>query len=178
MVKIIESGKNLTWLRILRSLLISLAGWLLISVAGNEMVFAENTTISGTVVKVLDGDSLVVRQGGRNHEVRLWGIDSPEHGQPYGNVARKLTTALAGKHQVTVVSHGRDQYDRILGEVYVEGRCLNEELVARGTAWVYRRYCREPVCDNWLQKEKEARMASRGLWRDHHPVAPWRWRHK
>lgn len=178
MVKKRVSGKKLTWLRHLQPLLISLVGWLLVSAVAREPVLAGETTITGTVVKVLDGDSLLVRQGDRTHEVRLWGIDSPEHGQPYGNVARKLTTALAGKQRVKVVSHGRDQYDRILGEVYIEGRCLNGELVSRGTAWVYRRYCRAPVCEDWLQKEAAARIASRGLWRDARPIPPWRWRHK
>ena len=40
-------------------------------------------------------------------------------------------------------------------------------------AWVYVRYLREPAL---AEVEREAREASRGLWVNAEPVAPWEWR--
>ncbi len=42
-------------------------------------------TLEGKVVRVVDGDTLVVLDSGNTqHRVRLAGIDTPERGQPYG----------------------------------------------------------------------------------------------
>ena len=39
-------------------------------------------TLYGTGIRVVDGDSFVVRVEGREIEVRLYGIDCPEYSQP------------------------------------------------------------------------------------------------
>ena len=55
-------------------------------------------SITGTVKRVFDGDSLVVSASGRAIEVRLGEIDTPEHGQPYADISRKaLQGMLLGK---------------------------------------------------------------------------------
>ncbi len=129
----------------------------------------------GRVVRVLDGDSLLVEAGASRIEVRLHGIDCPERTQPYSARARRLTRELAHGREVRLVTHGTDAYGRTLAEVLLpDGRSLNRELVRAGFAWWYRRYVPGDVGLERL--ELEARAARRGLWADPAPVAPWDFR--
>ena len=59
--------------------------------------------------------------------------------------------------QVQVVKQDVDRYGRIVGTVYIGNVCVNEELVRNGLAWVYRRYCKIPVCEYWSALESQAR---------------------
>ena len=128
----------------------------------------------GTVVRVRDGDSIVVKQGGTDIEVRLDGIDCPELAQAYGRAAKGFTSDLALRRQVRLVAKGKDKYDRVLAEVFLpNGRSLNRELVSAGYAWWFRRYS----TDRSLEAlEQTARAERRGLWADEHPVPPWDFR--
>ncbi len=45
--------------------------------------------ISGQVIDVADGDTLVIRSGSKKIRVRMYGIDAPELKQRYGEVSKK-----------------------------------------------------------------------------------------
>ena len=63
--------------------------------------------------------------------------------------------------------------------VTVDGADVGVEQLRRGLAWVYTRYLDELPYDArrlYLQTEREARDARRGLWSDPDPVPPWDWR--
>ena len=128
---------------------------------------------TGRVVGIADGDTLTVMHEQRPVRVRLFGIDAPEHGQPFASRARESLSELAHGRDADVDERGRDTYGRVLGRVRVAGVDVNAEQVRRGYAWVFRRYTRDPVL---LALEDDARAARRGLWRDAAPVAPWTWR--
>jgi micrococcal nuclease len=132
-------------------------------------------SFSGRVVGVSDGDTIGVMHDGRAEQVRLWGIDCPEKGQPFGARARQFTGDLAFGKDVKVIVHDVDRYSRTVGEVILpDGRNLNRELVRAGLAWWYRQYARS---DRELRRlETDARADRRGLWADAHPVPPWEWR--
>ena len=49
---------------------------------------AYGAEFSGRVVAVLDGDTIRVMHNGRAERIRIYGIDCPERGQPYGTRAR------------------------------------------------------------------------------------------
>jgi len=51
--------------------------------------------ITGKVVGVKDGDSIIVLHDGRGEEIRLNGVDCPEKGQAFGNRAKQATSGLA-----------------------------------------------------------------------------------
>ena len=55
---------------------------------------------TSTVVKVRDGDSLVVRSAGRDLEIRLAYIDAPEFDQAHGRQAGAVLRALVGGRRV------------------------------------------------------------------------------
>ena len=80
------------------------------------------------VIGVTDGDTVTVRHEGRPERIRLVGIDAPEHGQPFGVLAKQAASVLAFGQDVTVRAVGRDRYGRTLAEVVLsDGRLLNHE---------------------------------------------------
>jgi endonuclease YncB( thermonuclease family) len=135
------------------------------------------TAPSGVLVAAVhDGDSLAVRGvRGARIEVRLAGIDSPEHGQPWGEESRAALAGLVRGQRVRLQAEDEDRYGRMVARVYVGELDVNEELVRRGDAWVYRRYAKD---ERLLALEKEARAAKRGLWAlpAEERVPPWKWR--
>jgi endonuclease YncB( thermonuclease family) len=131
------------------------------------------------VIKVVDGDSIHVRYEGRTIRVRLWGIDTPEWSQPFSKVAKNYTAKLVANTEVKLKEKDWDDYGRLVALVTMgDKRCLNEELLQAGLAWVHVYYCREPICEKWREYEKQAREGKLGLWRDKSPVPPWVWKRK
>jgi len=131
---------------------------------------------SADVVKVIDGDTLEVRYQGRKLRVRLFGIDAPEWQQEFSHQAKEFTRQRVEGQRVELRSKDWDKYGRLVAVVHVGGDSLNEELLREGLAWVHIYYCKEPICREWRQLEKEARMARRGLWKNDNPVPPWKWK--
>ncbi len=131
---------------------------------------------TGQVVAVTDGDTIKVLQDGRETKIRLYGVDTPEKKQAFGQKAKDFTASLVAGKMVDVEPVDQDRYGRTVGLVTVSGRNLNEELVKNGFAWVYRQYCRRGECSAWIKEESQARAARIGLWADPAPVPPWEWR--
>ena len=134
--------------------------------------------LEGRVSRVFDGDTLeVLLAGDEVRRVRLAGIDTPEHGQPWAKRAKQaLTERVVGK-QVRINEVDVDRYGRTVGEVYADNVCVGCELVREGHAWVYRHFSDDPVL---LELEAEARAAKRGLWglSEAERTPPWEWRRK
>ena len=126
-----------------------------------------------TVVRVKDGDSLVVDSNGRQVEVRLAEIDAPEYDQPRGDEAHAALRSLVEGKDVRLDLIGGDAYRRIVARVFVDEIDVNAELLRRGLAWIRRAY--DPPAA-MIRLEDEARQARRGLWADDDPVQPWIWR--
>ena len=93
-----------------------------------------------TLLKIVDGDTVVVEAEGDRHRVRLAGIDAPERDQPRGDTStRELRRQVAGEH-VTVVWRKKDRWKRLIGVVKLDGVDQNLHLVERGLAWHYKKY--------------------------------------
>ncbi len=130
---------------------------------------------SAEVVEVRDGDTIEVLRDGLEVEVRLAGIDAPEAGQAYGELARNgLAHAVLGK-VVDVRVLGRDLDTCLLARIYLENFDINLELVRAGLAWHYRqRASSDPTLRD---AQKAARKARHGLWQaGPRPVPPWEYR--
>lgn len=135
---------------------------------------ARGKTLRGVVIKVRDGDSMVLRIGNANVGVRVFGVDCPERGQPFAARAKSFTSGLVGNAEVSVLVHDVDRYGRFVGDVRLAGgRSLAHELLREGLAWYYRRYAHDPELE---RLESDARTARRGLWSDPRPVPPWKFR--
>ena len=131
-------------------------------------------TISGTVVKVADGDTFTLLTAD-NHtvKIRLHGIDAPEKGQDFYRVSRDYLASITMHQRVEVIVTSRDRYKRTVGLVSVNGTNVNEAMLRSGLAWHYREYDKKA---EWSALEKKARAERAGLWKMPHPVPPWQFR--
>lgn len=146
--------------------------------------------IEGIVVKVSDGDTINVQDSyGTKVKVRLYGIDAPETeksnkktgrvskpGQPYGEEAYQALNSKIYRKQVKLEIMAVDQYKRSVGIVYLNGKNINQEMVAEGYAWAYRQYLDRPHASEYIQAEERARVKRLGLWQQNNPEPPWEFR--
>jgi micrococcal nuclease len=135
-------------------------------------------TVAGTVTKVSDGDTIHVTTPEKTKlTVRLYGMDAPETpkinqrtghinkpGQPYGDESWKALDAKIMGKQVRLDIIDIDRYKRMVGVVWVGNRNINLEMVKDGYAEAYLEYLKEPYRAQFIQAEKEARSAKRGIW--------------
>ena len=129
--------------------------------------------ISGTVISVTDADTVVVRTESKTVKVRLLHIDAPEPGQAYSARARQALTEMIKGREVEIVGSKKDFFKRTLGEIRLDGKPINLELVKLGWAWAYVEF-KPPM--EYMQAEAEARQAKLGLWADREPTPPWEYR--
>lgn len=138
------------------------------------------TAFDARLVRVLDGDSLLVERlpQKRESELRLEGIDAPERGQPWGAQARSALRRLVTGQPLRVEVVTRDRYGRLVVRLWAGRTDVNLAMVASGNAWAYRAYDPPRAI---LNAETQARAARRGLWSlppdQRIPPATWRERH-
>lgn len=125
------------------------------------------------VVRVVDGDTIIVRIDGHDYRLRYIGVDTPETVHPelpvewMGPEATAANKALVGGKTVYLEKDISevDQYDRLLRYVFLEdGTFVNAELVRLGYAQVSTYPPDVKYVDLYLEMQREAREAGRGLW--------------
>ena len=84
------------------------------------------------MVRIADGDTLTVLVDRQQVKVRLIAIDAPERGQDFSQRSRQALADLVFGKEVRIVTHGKDRYGRVIGDVYVDGKLVNEVLVREG----------------------------------------------
>lgn len=128
------------------------------------------------VVGISDGDTITVVIDGEQNKIRLYGIDSPESGQDFGQAAKKAIKQIIGDRHIQIEQKGTDKYGRTIAMVYADGKSVNEIMVKGGYAWVYDQYCSENVCDEWRGYQSEAKSLKRAMWIRDDITPPWEWR--
>lgn len=112
-------------------------------------------------VTALDGDSLRVIVGSHRVEIRLAGINAPEHDECHADVAR-LTLSDLASDTVWVDVIDTDQFGRSVAGVWSEAGFVNGIVVARGGAIAMTddgRWARELIA-----AESTARRDEIGMW--------------
>jgi len=127
----------------------------------------------GSVIKVVDGDTLDVQVGPGKHRIRLAEIDAPERNQPWGDEAKQGLAFKVLKQEVRVVVTDTDRYGRQVGKIFLGQTDINRSMVSEGHAWVYRQYSQD---ERLIEIEIMAREAGVGLWNRSDAVPPWDWR--
>jgi endonuclease YncB( thermonuclease family) len=113
------------------------------SSGGAEAASAGRFSYTGTVARVVDGDTLdVTLSHGKRERVRVIGIDTPERGACYFTQASRRTASLALGKRVVLrgdpTQDTRDRYSRLLAYVDIGGsQDLGVRLVREGYAAVY-----------------------------------------
>jgi endonuclease YncB( thermonuclease family) len=145
--------------------------------AGPVIAGPTGPVLEGTVVGVIDGDTVDVRLDSGMIRIRLHGIDAPELSQARGRAAKEALAQLVFGLAVGVEPIEQDRYDRLVARLWLGDLDVNAELLRQGAAWVYRRYAGDPA---YCRYEADAREARRGLWSlpPEQRVAPWEWRQR
>ena len=126
---------------------------------------------SAKVVKISDGDTIMILQDKQQIKVRLFGIDAPEKKQDYGQRSKQFLASLIAGQVVEVEPKGKDRYKRTLGIIHYKGQDINAQMALSGYAWAYVKYSRI-----YVDQEKTAREKKLGLWQSSDPTPPWEWR--
>jgi len=115
----------------------------ILALGGGKLVGATRSD-AARVVRVVDGDTVVVRTGGHDERVRYIGVDTPESVKPgtpvqcFAKAASAENRRLVEGQEVRLVgdAEARDRYGRMLAYVYRkrDGLFVNAELVRRGYA--------------------------------------------
>lgn len=125
------------------------------------------------VVKVIDGDSVVIQQNGSVRTVHLVSVDAPQLEQPFGDQAKTYTEDLLLNRVVAI------QYiDKRLASdiVSFDGKSLKWGLVRSGYAWYPKNHEKgqlRSLNDPLAKQERKIRRKRIGLWADANPQAPW-----
>ncbi|PCJ19021.1 MAG: thermonuclease [Gammaproteobacteria bacterium] len=126
------------------------------------------------VIRVIDGDTVVVAYRNKDIKVQLAWVEAPEEGQFYALNARGLLSQWVKGKYVTVVELN-SLSDRVLARLYVNGRDVAVSLVSKGAAWV------KVSSDHDISLiafQAEAQINKRGLWQEENPEPPWVWRRR
>ena len=135
---------------------------------------AQSVTLAGEITQVTDGDSLTLKTAdGKEHALRLYGVDAPEGGRPFSEAASAFVAKAALGSAVTAqVLGGPDRHGRTVARVLSgDGQDLGLALATAGLAW----WQPQQAPDDALLRDAEraARQARRGLWEDEDPKPPW-----
>lgn len=124
-----------------------------------------------TVTRVVDGDTIGISPSVEGlSRVRLIGVDTPETyggAQPYGPEASEFTRRNLEGEEVSLELDVQkvDPYGRLLAYAYLpEGEMFNEMLAEEGYAQVATFPPNVRYVDLFLEAQREARAANRGLW--------------
>ncbi len=132
------------------------------------------TPTNGKVVLVIDGNTVeVAGVDGETKRVMLIGIDSPELGQAYGDVAKKYLEKLVLRKNVSLSIKGKDRWGNLLGEILVNGvDDPRVDMLKEGLAWTA-----EKNPNPELEPYRSfAQQKGRGLWKEENPTPPWLYR--
>ncbi len=139
------------------------------------------------VVKVYDGDTILVKKYEIVFPVRLVAIDAPEirHGnheksQPYGQKSKKYLAGFTKDKKVRLISYGLGGFNRVLAEVFAGSTNVNLEMVKAGLAEVYQG--KKPAalnCAPYYHAQKHAKKLRKGMWAQGKKyISPKAWRRK
>ena len=137
------------------------------------------SALEGAVVRIVDGDTIHVRVDGRVEKVRYIGVNTPEvhhprkGEEPGGRAAAAVNRDLVTGRRVRLEldAQSRDRHGRLLAYVWVDDTMINAELVRRGFAQVMTVPPNVRHQSLFLELQREARDAGRGLWADPAPSA-------
>lgn len=138
-------------------------------------------SLSGTVTKIVDGDTIHAVVSHQKAVIRLNCIDSPEKKAPGGLAAMlSLGQVLTIGQEVKLESSGSDRYGRMTALVYSSNRLVNLEQVQSGHAVIYPHYftaCKQRQ-QEFTSAQEDAQKKQLGFWSlpISEQIMPWNWR--
>ena len=126
-----------------------------------------------SVVRVVDGDTIIVDMDGTEERIRMIVIDTSESVHPdksknveYGEIASEFTKSLLEDQAVTLEYdvQERDKYGRILAYVYLDGEMINKTLLEEGHAKVATYPPNVKYTKDFTAIQEKAREEKKGVW--------------
>src|SRR6185369_688056 len=115
----------------------------------------------------------MVAEDNESYKIMLYGVDSPEIGQQFGDKAKKFLEKLMLNKNITANIQGKDRKGTRLGITLVNGTLDPRfELLQEGLAWTAER---NPLAELEAIKES-AKAKGKGLWSESEPTPPWIYR--
>ena len=140
--------------------------------ADDEVADKGGAEVTAEVTRVVDGDTVEVRIGGKLEDLRYIGVDTPETVKPgdpvecFGPEASDFNKELVDGESVRLEydAERRDVYGRLLAYVRIDDVFVNAELVRRGFATTLTIPPNDRFAGMFARLEREASAAGRGLW--------------
>lgn len=132
-----------------------------------------NTDDLYSIVRIVDGDTIVVNYKGTEEKVRLIGVNTPEsvhkdssknteEGQIASEYTKNLLTGKKVKLEFDVSP--RDKYGRLLAYVYLDEKMVNKTLLEEGYAKIATYPPNVKYVDEFTKIQKKARENKKGFW--------------
>ena len=146
-----------------------------LSVVGQLVAQTSHTSHNHPVIRVVDGDTVVLSLDGVKTRIRLIGIDTPETVHPqkpvehYGQEASTFLKNLLRGESVSLEYETEaattDKYGRTLAYLYraPDGLFVNAEIVRQGYGHAYTRFSFKYM-EQFREYERIAREVGKGLW--------------
>jgi micrococcal nuclease len=142
-----------------------------------KQTIPQTPEISGNaeLIRVVDGDTLVVAVNGKEEKIRIIGINTPESVQPnspiecFGEEARDhmndlLSDAIILRITTDPTQDTRDRYRRLLAHIFIGDMNIAEQMIIDGYAYEYTYRAAYIYQLEYKKAEKEAQNNGRGLW--------------
>ena len=127
------------------------------------------------VVKVVDGDTVIINYKDKEERVRLIGVNTPEtvdlrrRIECFGHEASAFTKNLLDQRRVKLEldpSQGeRDKYGRLLAYLFLDsGELVNLKIIEGGYGYEYTYHLPYKYQKEFKEAESQAKAAGLGLW--------------
>jgi len=136
----------------------------------NSINFVEE----GTVIRVVDGDTIEVYENKKIEKIRLIGVNTPETVDPrkdvqcYGLEASMFLKKELEGNQVALESDisqtEKDTYGRLLRYVYLKGTNINKKIIEEGYGFEYTYKTPYKFQKEFKEAEENAKKDEKGLW--------------
>lgn len=131
-------------------------------------------SFTGTVATMTSADKYQVLKEGTPVDVRLYGADAPEPGQPMAEEAKAAVVAAMAGNPVRVDVLTKDNLGVAVAVVVAGEMGLSHLLVGEGLAWYDDQ---NAPGDKSLKKlNAQAIAEGKGIWKEAAPLAPWDFR--
>lgn len=134
-----------------------------------------NPQQSTKLIRVVDGDTLVVSINGEQEKIRIIGLDTPESvksNHPIECFAKEatehITELLSSNSTLSIVSDPsqdtRDKYGRMLAHIFVGEVNIAQQMIVDGYAYEYTYRTPYIYQSEYRNAQLEAKEYERGLW--------------
>ncbi len=122
--------------------------------------------VTASVLRVIDGRTIVVDAGNGEQTVRLIGVETPPFGDPFYDFARQVTDSWINGKQILLEADQRngDEQGRLMRYVFVDDVMINAALILNGLATADTENPNIRYEGYFAAMERQARESGVGIW--------------